>query len=82
MAPAGKLEGTVDLAQHVTRPLVTVLLVATFCYGFVVEKVSGETFGTIVASVTAFWFAQRGAERRASDTETPPSATASVTPTP
>ena len=91
----GKVDAVTFLTQHVTRPLVTVMLVATFCYGFVIDKVSGETFGTIVATVTAFWFAQRAQEQRATDrppsdtagatATAPPSggtATATVTPTP
>jgi len=91
----GKVDSVTFLSQHITRPLITILLVLTFCYGFIVEKISGETFGTIVASVVSFWFAQRSQETRATDraaadtpgaTATAPptggTATASVTPSP
>lgn len=72
----GKIESTLALAQHATRPLVTVLLVAGFCWGFFSGKVQGETYAAIVATVVGFWFGQRGTERRASDsTPTPPPTT-------
>ena len=78
--------------EHSTRPLVTLMLITALCYGFVMDKVSGETFVAIVSSVVSFWFAQRGQEQRASDrtahdagatATAPPSggtATATVTP--
>ena len=63
----GKLAGTVALAQHVTRPLVTLFLVAGFCWGFYFGKVSGETYAAIVATVVGFWFGQRSGEARSND---------------
>ena len=82
------------LLEHATRPLVTLMLITTLCYGFVMDKVSGETFVAIVSSVVSFWFAQRGQEQRSTDrmaadsagatATAPPSggtATATVTPT-
>lgn len=89
----GKVDSTLALTTHVTRPLITVMLVGTLCYGFIFGSVSVEAFVPIVATAIAFWFAQRGQDKRASDSETPPgatatappsggTATASVTPTP
>lgn len=76
------VETLIAFGQHATRPLVTIMLTGTLCFAFVwkvikpeaVEGVSAETFGTIVAGVIAYWFAQRGNDRRASDVvvSTPP----------
>ena len=79
----GRAHGISVVADRVTRPLVTLALVGVFCYGFLIDKISGETFGNIVISVTAFWFAQRGQETRASDrqaSDTAPGATATAPP--
>jgi hypothetical protein len=76
----GKIDSTLALAQHVTRPLITLLLVAAFCYGFIVGKVNGETFVIIVTSAVSYWFAQRTQEQRAGDKSTDPSASASPPP--
>ena len=77
-----RVSSVTAIADRATRPLVTLMLVSVFCYGFIIDKISGETFGNIVISVTAFWFAQRGQETRASDRATPdPGATATAPPT-
>ena len=68
---SGRVGSVTAIADRATRPLVTLMLVGVFCYGFVIDKISGETFGNIVISVTAFWFAQRGQEARATDRTTP-----------
>lgn len=63
----GKVDSTLALAQYATRPLVTMILVAGFCWGFFYGKVSGETYAAIVATVVGFWFGQRSQDIRTSD---------------
>jgi hypothetical protein len=85
------------IADRITRPLVTLMLVGVFCYGFLTDKIAPDTFGAVVISVTSFWFGQRSGEARAHDraageaaapgaTATAPpgggTATATVTPSP
>jgi hypothetical protein len=41
------------------RGVVTLVLIAGFVWGFIVEKVSGEVFSTVVAGVIGYWFASR-----------------------
>lgn len=77
----GKVDSTLLLAQYVTRPLITFLLVATFCYGFAVGKVTGETFVIIVTSAVSYWFATQRAEQRIGDKISDPSP-ASASPPP
>jgi hypothetical protein len=67
-----KTENTVALAQTVTRPLVTLLLVAGFVWGFLFAKVSGETYATIVATAVGFWFGQRSQDARSTDVPSSP----------
>ena len=81
----GKVESITALAQGVTRPLVTLTLVITFCYGFIAEIVKTDMFTQIVTVAVAFWFAQRSEDKRKDDGATataPPTggtATATVT---
>ena len=49
----------IDAIQTAVRPLVTVMLTACFCYGFVTDKVSAEAFIGVVGVVVTFWFNQR-----------------------
>ena len=61
----GKVDAVTFLTLHVTRPLVTVLLVISFCAGFLfLDKISGETFGNVVIAVISFWFASRAQEQK------------------
>jgi hypothetical protein len=56
-----------SITQHVTRSYLTIALVTTLCYGFLVGQVSVEAFVPVVAGSVGFWFGQRGAESRATD---------------
>ena len=88
----GRAGSLTAVADRATRPLVTLMLVGVFCYGFIAGKIAPDTFGAVVISVTSFWFGQRSAEARAHDrflqdpgatATAPPSggtATATVTP--
>jgi hypothetical protein len=78
----GKVDSTMALAQTVTRPLITLLLVATFCYGFMAGKVTGETFVIVVTSAVSYWFAQRTQEHRMSDRDGDAQPSASASPPP
>ena len=60
-----------SITQHVTRSYLTIALVTTLCYGFLVGQVSVEAFVPVVAGSVGFWFGQRGAEARASDRQGP-----------
>lgn len=57
-----KVNCLTNLTDRITRPFVTIMLVGVFSYGFLIEKISGETFGAVVISVTSFWFGQRSGE--------------------
>lgn len=64
----------IEHVQALTRPIVTLLLVACLCYGFVVKLVGAEAFLSIVGVVVTFWFSQRqatkdGPKDRASDVQ-------------
>ena len=52
-----------EILTSAVRPLVTLSLVAGFVYGFAIGKISGEMFAQTAATVFAFWFAQRQAEK-------------------
>ena len=75
-----RIETISALSQHVTRPLVTLLLVMTFCYGFVRGMVSVEAFVPIVASAVGFWYAQRTEPSRATDSAKQVSGATAVAP--
>lgn len=51
-------------AQALTRPIVTVLIVATMCYIAIRSNlaITSDQFITIAAMIIAFWFGQRAAE--------------------
>ena len=53
----------IELFQAVTRPVVTLMLIGTLCYGFLAGTVSADGFLPIVGAVAAFWFAQRQAQK-------------------
>lgn len=52
-----------DILNAAVRPLVTLLLVAVLCYGFVADKVDGAAFLSVVGMVVTFWFSQRQAAK-------------------
>jgi len=52
-----------ETVTSLIRPVVTLMLVTVLCAGFILGKVSGETFGQVVVMVVAFWFGQRGMEK-------------------
>lgn len=49
----------IEQINSVVRPLVTLMLTIVLCWGFIANKVSGETFINIVLMVVTFWFSQR-----------------------
>lgn len=51
--------GWVEQMNSGTRSLVTVMLVATFCFLALNKTLDGAVFAQTVASVTSFWFAAR-----------------------
>lgn len=59
--------------QVAVRPIVTLLLTGSVCYGFLTGTVSAEAFLGLVGVVITFWFNQRqqtkdgGPKDRASD---------------
>lgn len=89
----GKTANTVAMAERMTRPLSTIMLITTLCVGFFQGLIGADVFVSIAGPVVTFWFAARqGATERASDKNgsTPsaptavasgPGATATVTPT-
>lgn len=50
-----------DTLNAAVRPLVTLMLTAVLCYGFVAAKIGGEAFLSIVSVVIGFWFSARQA---------------------
>ena len=52
-----------DALNVAVRPLVTLMLVAVLCWGFIAGKVGGEAFLSVVSMVIGFWFQQRQAAR-------------------
>lgn len=57
----------VESFNALVRGLVTLGLVGTMCYGFIVEKVSAEAFVGVVSGVVTFWFASRHSNTRVTD---------------
>jgi len=49
----------IDGLTSLTRPLVTIGLVAALIYGFLIGRIGGEQFFTVVTMVVGFWFGQR-----------------------
>ena len=49
----------IESLQAMTRPVVTLLLVACLCYGFLAKMIGGEAFLSVVGMVVTFWFSQR-----------------------
>ena len=49
----------IEAVNAVTRPLVTVGLVGALIYGFLIGRIGGEQFFTVVTMVVGFWFGQR-----------------------
>lgn len=55
-----------EVIEKVTRPAITVLLVATFCVGFLFAKgIDAGAVKDVVLVVVSFWFGQRGAQQAA-----------------
>lgn len=48
------------LARTLVRPVVTVAVIGTACFGFVTGLVDADVFMAVVASTTGFWFGARG----------------------
>jgi hypothetical protein len=57
--------------HQITRPLCTILVVATYCGLAAAGVVSPEMYKDTVLLVVGFWFAQRSADRRATDGKDP-----------
>jgi hypothetical protein len=53
--------------HQVTRPLCTILVVATYCGLAAWGAVTPEAFKDVVLIVVGFWFGQRSTDRRATD---------------
>ena len=49
----------IEAMNAVTRPLVTVGLVGALIYGFLIGRIGGEQFFTVVTMVIGFWFGAR-----------------------
>ena len=54
--------GRVEKLNQAVRGVVTLVLVGTTCYGFIMDKISSEAFVGIVSGVITFWFATRGGQ--------------------
>lgn len=54
----------IDGASNLTRPIVTILIVATMCFIAIKSdlRITSDQFITIAAMIIAFWFGQRAAQ--------------------
>lgn len=62
-----------EVAQSLTRPIVTILIVATMCFIAIRSNlmITSDQFITIAAMIIAFWFGQRTSDTRATDRRPP-----------
>lgn len=54
--------GRVEKFNQAVRGTVTLILVACFCYGFIIKEIDGGLFAQTVTLVITFWFATRGGQ--------------------
>ena len=66
----------IEAMNSLTRPLVTVGLVGALIYGFLIGRIGGEQFFTVVTMVIGFWFGQRQVDAKLT---TPKNGTATPT---
>lgn len=57
----------IEVTTALTRPLATVILIATVCYGFIVGKIPQEVFMPVAMMAISFWFGARSEAKRKDD---------------
>lgn len=59
----------IEALQAAVRPVVTLMVTAVLCWGFLTARIGAEAFLGVVSMVVTFWFSQR---ERAKAPEPPP----------
>ena len=58
------MRASLEVLRGSVRPLVTVAVMAVFCYCFLSGRVPSDAFVTVAATVVAFWFSSRQSQSR------------------
>lgn len=53
------MNASLNLVRGLVRPLVTLAVVAAVCWGFVVGRITPDSFMTLAGGIITWWFVSR-----------------------